>query len=288
MYAYKLNVLLDESSFRFTAASFFQLLVVLLLMCANWLLETAKWQLLIAKSEHTSFFNALRAVLSGVTLNIITPNQLGDFIGRVIYLKHTDKVKGTLSTAIGHTAQVMMTLAFGLYGLLYLFHYEQLIGRQQYVWLCFLLLVLIIVAVWGYFNMHIIARIKTWPRIQKYLDVFKQYDHKELFWLLFISLIRYLVFMAQYYLLGRLFMVDVNMEQAFACIVAAMCVQSFVPSFILVELGMRGVSALWFFSVFTTQVTPVLLATYTLWIINAMLPGLLGLVFILRWRSIKE
>lgn len=288
VYAYRLSDLLDEATFRFSTTLFFQLFAVLLLMCANWLLETIKWHLLIAKAEPTTFGDALKGVLSGVTLNIVTPNQLGDFIGRVIYLKNTDKVKGTLVTVIGHTAQVIMTLAFGIYGLLYFSQYKQVISGQQYAWFCISLLALIIIAVWGYFNMHIIARVKTSTRIRKYLDVFGQYDRKELFRLLFLSLVRYMVFVSQYYLLAQVFSINVSAVQAFWCIVAAICVQSFAPSFLLIELGMRGVSALWFFSIFTTQVAPVLLATYTLWIINAMLPGLLGLFFILRWRSVNE
>lgn len=288
VFAYKLNVLLNETTFDINAGSFFHLFIVFVLMCINWLLETKKWQLLIAGNEQATFKDALKGVLSGVTLNIITPNQLGDFIGRIIYLKHTDKVKGTLSTMIGHTAQVMMTLAFGLYGLLYFFQYQGQINQQQYVWLNILLIIFIVMAVAGYFNIRIIARLKTPVRIRKYLDVFTQYNRKELLWLLSISLLRYLVFVVQYGLLVGIFQVDVAPEQAFICIVAAMCAQSFVPSFILVELGMRGASALWFFSAFTTQVAPVLLATYTLWIINVMLPGLLGMVFILKWRSVKE
>ena len=73
-----------------------------------------------------------------------------------------------------------------------------------------------------------------------------------------------------------------------ACIIATLCAQSFVPSFILVEVGMRGASALWFFGIFTAVVTPVLLTAYSLWIINLMIPGLVGLVFILKWRQVNK
>ena len=62
-------------------------------MGANWLLEIVKWQLLVRKNEHISFTEAAQGVLSGVALNMITPNQLGDFVGRVMHVKKLDNVR---------------------------------------------------------------------------------------------------------------------------------------------------------------------------------------------------
>lgn len=249
------------------------------------MLESKKWQLLVNRNETTTYGTAFKGVLSGAALNIVTPNQLGDFVGRVLYLKQTDKVRGTLVTVIGHTAQVIMTAAFGICASLWLLLQQNAITESIYKLLNGVLLLLLVLAVFGFLNIRFIAKLKLPQRIISYLHVFELYNKSELVSVLIISLLRYVIFIVQYYLLVQLFKVDVTLLQCIMCVMAMMCAQSFVPSFILVEIGMRGASALWFFGLFTTAVTPVLLTTYVLWIINAMIPGITGLFLLLKWRG---
>jgi hypothetical protein len=284
-FSYQLNKLVVEYNWQFTYQNICMLAIALVLMGANWWLEVVKWKILANKLEPTSSSDALKGVLAGVTLNIITPNQLGEFIGKLLYLKSTPKLKGALSAIIGNTAQVIMTLLFGLMGLFYIMLNTHLLNMQQFIWLNIFLSVALIVVVFIYFNINKIAQFKWLSGVKKHLVVFTQYTSSELGVLLILSLIRYLVFALQYYLLTNVFFIDVSFAQAVACIFAAMCVQSFMPSFMLIELGMRGAAALWFFSLFTNQVVSILLTTYVLWIINVMLPGLIGLFFVLKWRS---
>lgn len=285
LYAYNLNELLEQTRLTGGGKGFMLMFATLLLMVTHWMLEARKWQLLVSKNESTTYAKAFKGVLSGVALNIVTPNQLGDFIGRVIYLEETGKVKGTLITVIGHTAQVIMTAAFGLASFLWLLQGKGLIHQQTYLWLVFFLVILAVLAVICFLHIRVVSRLRVSNRVTEYLSVFRLYSRKELVQILCISLVRYLIFALQYYLLTRFFLVEITVWQCLACITAAMFVQSFVPSFILIELGMRGASALWFFGMFTGQVAPVLLSTYVLWMINVMIPGLTGLFFILKWKA---
>jgi uncharacterized membrane protein YbhN (UPF0104 family) len=287
-YAYDIDKLWHESTVVWDTQSMGLLFFTLLLMVFNWLLETLKWRLLVQKNENITFTEALQGVLSGVALNMITPNQLGDFVGRVIHLKKLDKVRGTLITVIGHTAQVIMTAAFGLCALTWFLLYNQTITEQQSNTAYLILLVLVILTIAAYLNMAWLSKLKITAKIKPYLDVFKLYKRSELVQILMVSFLRYIIFLSQYYCLLLLFRVDVTFAQGMACIIATLCAQSFVPSFILVEVGMRGASALWFFGMFTAVVTPVLLTAYSLWIINLMIPGLVGLVFIIKWRQVNK
>lgn len=287
-YAYDLDRLWHETTVVWNVKSIILLFLTLILMVFNWLLETLKWRLLVQKNENITFFEAMQGVLSGVALNMITPNQLGDFLGRVIHLKKMDKVRGTLITVIGHTAQVIMTAGFGLCALIWFLYYNQTITKQQSNTAYLILLVMVVITFAAYLNMAWLSKLTITTKIKPYLDVFKLYRRSELVQVLMISFLRYIIFLAQYYCLLLLFNVDVTFAQGMACIIATLCAQSFVPSFILVEVGMRGASALWFFGMFTAVVTPVLLTAYSLWIINLMIPGLVGLVFILKWRQVNK
>ena len=146
-------------------------------------------------------------------------------------------------------------------------------------------MVLTAFAVWLYLNINWVAKIKLGKFIKPYLDVFKYYSKIQLFKLLLFSMLRYVVFVCQYLFYVELFNVDVTSMQAIACMLAAMFAQSFLPGFILVEIGVRGASALWFFAIFTNQVAPVLLSAYAVWLTNLMVPGMLGLWFIMRWKG---
>lgn len=123
-------------------------------MVFNWLLETLKWRLLVQKNENITFIEAMQGVLSGVALNMITPNQLGDFVGRVIHLKKMDKIRGTLITVIGHTAQVIMTAGFGLCALIWFMFYNNILSENQSNTAYTILLVLVVVTFVAYLNMH--------------------------------------------------------------------------------------------------------------------------------------
>lgn len=284
-YAYNIQSLIYQINVVWDFKAFMLLNLTLLLMGANWLLEIIKWQLLVRKNENISFKEAAQGVLSGVALNMITPNQLGDFVGRVMHLKKLDNIRGTLVTVIGHTAQVIMTAAFGLCAFIWFLVQRNYLTITQANILYAILFVLVVITVVAYLNLALLNKLPLGVKIKPYLNVFKLYSRSELVQVMSISFLRYIIFLVQYYCLLQVFGVKVGVEQSIACILATLCAQSFVPSFILVEVGMRGASAVWFFEMFTSQIPQVLLSAYSLWIVNLMIPGLLGLGIIMRWKK---
>jgi hypothetical protein len=284
VFAYHYDNLFAQFELREHLGSPFLLIATLLLVVFNWGIESIKWRILINRFEPISLDTAIKAVLSGVTLSIITPNQLGDFAGRVIHLEVLNKIKGTLVTVIGHTAQVLVTLFFGFFALAY---FSSHFYHQEF-WIPFAA-VLLPILVFLYINLtglyNWMNRFSWVRKFEKYIEVFGAYSKVELTKILALSIFRYLVFLFQYYLLLKYFQVHIDFIPAMACIVATFCVQSMVPSFLLLEIGLRGASALAFFTLFSVQPENILLAAYSLWIINMLLPALFGMYFIYRVKS---
>lgn len=283
-YSYHINTLFTRFELNNTIGSWYYLAATIALLFFNWGIESYKWQLLINRFEPISFFTAVKAVLSGVTLSIITPNQIGDFAGRVIHLEVLNKIKGSLVTVIGHTAQVIVTLTFGLFSLRYFS--DSIPAIKPWMPLGY---VLIPISILGYLKLDwVYKHVAHWPylkKVEKYIEVFGQYSIGTLSQLLTLSFLRYAVFLCQYFLLIRFFHVQIDWLPALACIVATFCVQSVFPSFLLLEIGLRGVSALYFFSMFSAQHEGILLAAYSLWMINMLVPGILGMYFIYKVRT---
>lgn len=304
VYRYKINKLFQQFSVSEHLNSYLFLTAALILLIFNWGLESVKWQRLINKYEPLTLAASFKAVLSGVCLSIITPNQIGDFAGRVIHLQTLNKIKGSLVTVIGHTAQVLITCFFGLFALwnlLIVVQNKGILFPENIDWsihliekansfytyfLPILFILLVVLSTWVYLNLqsvYLYFKRYTWVlKLEKYVQVFEAYSPRELFVILGISFVRYLVFLLQYYLLLVFFDVQIEPLYAFCCIIATFCVQSVVPSFFLLEIGLRGASALWFFGMFSNQTPGILMAAYSLWIINMMLPALLGMWFIYK------
>lgn len=288
-YAYDIDSRVKNFQFSFSPRAWMLLAGVMLLMFVNWFLEISKWKLLVSRYENISFKESVVCVLSGVTLGIITPNQLGDFAGRVIHLKTLNKIKGSLVTVIGHTAQVLMTAIFGMYALLAFLVWSGMSFPVSPKLIATFFFVTHVAVVFAFLRLELVynmlSKISWLHKAHSYIQVFREYTPEQLGRVFVLSFIRYVIFVLQYYLLISLYKVPVPFVQSMVCIAATFCVQSIVPSFILLDIGLRGASALMFFSNFAPgHETGILLAAYSLWIINIMIPALGGLWFILRLR----
>jgi hypothetical protein len=291
-YSYKINDLWITFKQSATQLNGLILLVAALLFIVNWGIETLKWHLLINHFEHFTFFSSVKSVLSGVALSIITPNQLGDFAGRVIHLRQFNKIKGSLVAVVGHTAQVFITLTAGLFGLLILLKFKfGITSLNNSVIVIVTTLFLMVLGV-VYVNIgqifNCINKLRVFAKVSEYLLVFTVFSRNFLLYIFMLSLLRYLVFFIQYALLLWFFGIHMPVILLLGCIALTFCVQSIVPSFILLEIGLRGASALWFFGIFNNNDIGILLSAYSLWIINMMLPALPGLYFIYNVKFKNE
>lgn len=283
-YAYHIDTRFRDYKMSKEVGGWYYLALAMALMLVNWGLESVKWKYLIENFEPIDFSTAIKAVFSGVTLSVITPNQIGDFAGRVIHLEVMNKFRGSLVTVIGHTAQVIVTLFFGLFSLMY---FTGILINQLYLLPLSILLVILIVL--GYLKLgwiyNKLKHLKWIHKFEKYVNVFGEFNSRKLLYILGISFVRYTVFLLQYLLLLHFFKVEIPLDAAFACIIGTFCVQSIVPSFLLLEIGLRGASALMFFSIFSPNHEGILLSAYSLWMVNMIIPALLGMYFIYKVRT---
>ena len=93
---------------------FFFLVFTFILMFLNWSLESYKWKYLLNKVEDISFYKAVKGVLSGLAIGFITPNRVGEFAGKIAYLKSENRANGALMSFVGSSAQLLVTIQVGL------------------------------------------------------------------------------------------------------------------------------------------------------------------------------
>ncbi len=287
IYAYHISDLWAHFQFNLTVYSATLLVFTLLLMPLNWHLEVVKWKVIIRKHEPASTFKAYKSILSGITLGIVTPNQIGSLAGKAVYLDQLPKVKGAVATLLGDLAQTFAAVIIGSYGLLGLYFHMNPTSDVNPV-PAFILLTLINAGVaWLFLHIHLLQRFDRWKWLTPYIAIGTDYSRSELTQLLILSGLRFLLFTSQYYVLLFVFGINLTPAEWAMSVLSIYTVISFAPSFIMIQLGIRGALALYFVGLFTGNTVGVLLSTYSLWIINLMIPGLIGLYFLLthKWSS---
>jgi hypothetical protein len=280
--------------------------LILTMMLINWSLESVKWRLLIGKIEKISFFRAFKAVMTGVSVSLFTPNRTGEYLGRVFILKKGNPVEGILITVIGSFAQIVVTFSVGLFCLLsFVDHYLRVpyeIGEYLFNSLVFLVPCLVFVLILMYFRVGLLADFvgrfvpEKWNRFRIYLEVFAKFESRELFKVLMLSVLRYMVFSTQFYLLLRIFGASLPVNEGFILIPVIYLIMAMVPTVALAELGIRGSVSMFVIGLYFSKFGDgsgntdliILAASSILWFINLALPAVLGTFFVFSlkfWRK---
>ncbi len=267
----------------------FWLIATLLFLPLNWAAETLKWLPLVRRVQPLSFLEAFKAVFAGVTFSLFFPNRTGEFGGRILFLKKKNAFKGVISTFIGSWAQQLVLITFGFLGFIYflitLWNSDKIVVDTiitlgaSVIGLLFLMFLNLEAVIPIFKKIRFLYR---FPRLIKSVGTLRQYTRRELFEALFWSFVRYLIYSLQYYFMLRFFGIDVPILRAASCIATIYLLQTSIPLPPVVGLLARGEVALKIWGLFTQNDLSILAATFSLWVINLILPAFIGLIFILK------
>ena len=87
------------------------------LVPVNYGLEALKWQQLTKKLEQFSFLTAFKSVLAGCSVTMLTPNRVGEYGGRIMYVKEDNRIAAIPITMLGGISQLFLTIILGTVGL---------------------------------------------------------------------------------------------------------------------------------------------------------------------------
>lgn len=276
----------------------FYIPLLLVLMIFNWLIESVKWKIAVASVQPVSMFRAFKAVLAGVSISLSLPNRIGEYLGRVLYLEPTQRVRAISVTVVASFSQLIVTVMMGFWGLLLARPVMLSQGGWaiQTWWIAVGVVVLIaILMLLLYFNISFLNRwlqqklldsSSKWPlRFKGWLAALDSCDAAILRVLLSLSVLRYVVFVAQYYLAYQFFGVHFNMHQLFIIVSLTFLTLAAVPTFAAPELALRGAVGIFIAKWFTMQTAEVVLALLLIWITNLILPAIIGALLITGIRN---
>ena len=265
------------------------LTAVIILMLGNWTMEVLKWKLLLKPRLDLSSKRAAASVISGISLGAVTPNRIGEFAGRIFFLKDQDKIFGTVASFTGGLAQNIVTIFTGLICMIfYIMIFEQSIMIDQPIlfYLVFILSVIVIILLMlVYLNLsYFIDKISHWRIVKKFEDYLPHtadWSSTDLGLVFLYSFIRYSIFSTQYLLLLYIFGIDIPYTEQMIKIGLIFMLTSFIPSYSVSDIANRGSVSIAVFNNPSMDLA-VAAASITLWVINLALPGLLGNVLLIK------
>lgn len=274
---------------RDSGLMFGAMMLVLVLMLVNWGLESMKWRLLVQGIEPVSFREAFTATIAGTSIGMITPNRVGEFVGRVLFLAPESRIPASFATAVGSIAQFVITLVFGTIGFVVMRSgsWERDASPWEAIALVGLCAVVSLCSVLLYFNPGIlralVARLPVVRKWEQQAAVFGTFGTRTLLRVLLFSALRYVVFTTQFMII-LVALADVRPHESLPAVPVAFLFSSLIPTVMLTELGVRGSVAVAVISPHLAHDKGVFLASTTIWLINIALPAMAGAVILLVAR----
>jgi hypothetical protein len=287
--------LIKQAPFGAQAVKFW---IIIMLVFVNWGLEARKWQVIVRLLQPLSFARALKGIFSGVAVSLNTPNRIGEYGGRILFIEEGNRLKAISLSIISGISQLIVTVLMGAIGLFWLLQVnkgaESIMGLSLF-WIELLMYssisttaILLLMYLKLSYVTRIIESVPIFKKYTPYIAVIETFSYKILLRLFSLSFLRYLIFVLQYILLLQVLDVQMTIMQSFWTVAILFLVLAIVPSFAIADLGIRGKFSVALFSLYSSNVIGIIGITFGIWLLNLFLPALAGCVFILGARIYNE
>ena len=262
---------------------------VILMMFLNWLVEALKWRYMISKIENISIMTAYRAIFTGITVSTFTPNRIGEYGGRVFCLEKGDRIKAVFITVLCSMSQLLVTILYGSISLFILF--DEILIDKTFLSVS-LLILLNLFLLFSYFNIsHIVnflGKFKLINSFKKYLEVLVMYNFKDLLIAFIYSNTRYFIFSLQFIILLHVFGINISFMDAILSVMLIFFFITITPTITIAEIGVRGSVAIFVLGLFSSNDIAILSSTTLLWLINLIIPAIIGSFFIFSLKFFRS
>ena len=253
----------------------FSLIIAIVLVFPNIWLAYAKWKLTLSTiGVESNLKSRVQSFFAGIVTGMLTPNMLGNFIGRFYYFDQKDRSQIISFTLLANFAQFMASVTFGTLAVLYvgeLMLIENSRGLTTWLFVCVILAYLVY-----FFVDNFVGLLKKKPFLADFKSILK--DNK---WyrtkILFLSYGRFVLFTLQFSLVLNSFGAEWNVV-LIAAIWQVYLITMLVPSLVLGKIGVKEAIAISVIGQLDVNEFSILFASLIIWFVNSMSPALIGFV----------
>lgn len=255
---------------------------ILVLSVLNRFFEILKWQNLVEFIHKISLGTATKQVLGALTAGLFTPNGVGEYAGKALFFDKLNTKKVIFLNLICNGIQMILTIIFGIFGLLY-FNAQYNVITTKTVALLFGFLILLFIVLFSVKKITI-KGYSIEKLIHKINEIPKPIHQKNIF----LGICRYLVFSHQYYFLFLAFDVDLPYLTLIATISSVYFLASSLPTFQFLDFAVKGSVAVYFFGILGVNEWIVIFISTLMWFLNVVLPVIIGTYYVLNFKIISK
>lgn len=265
--------------------------LVLILGVANIGLQYIKWRItcneVLEVNDNSKIF---RSLFFGFSAGIITPLRIGEYFGRGIEFRDKSLVQVTVATLVDKFFPLLMVASIGsVSSLLFIYYYHNVsiylvLSLFVLIFSFFYLLLMLLVSN-RFWNSLLFSRLNTSSRVRSFLDklkIFENLDKRYFYKMIVISFLFYSCFLIQYALLAMAFSNHFNFINYLWAANLIMFSKTIIPPVSVGELGIREGVSIYFLTQMGESASVGFNASIFLFIINLLIPALIGVGMFLR------
>lgn len=265
--------------------------LVLILGVVNICLQYIKWRItcneVLEVNDNSKIF---RSLFFGFSAGIITPLRIGEYFGRGIEFRDKSLVQVTVATLVDKFFPLLMVASIGsVSSLLFIYYYHNVsiylvLSLFVLIFSFFYLLLMLLVSN-RFWNSLLFSRLNTSSRVRSFLDklkIFENLDKRYFYKMIVISFLFYSCFLIQYALLAMAFSNHFNFINYLWAANLIMFSKTIIPPVSIGELGIREGVSIYFLTQMGESASVGFNASIFLFIINLLIPALIGVGMFLR------
>ena len=254
--------------------------ILLSLMLINLWIESVKWKTVVADNNPLPISTAFKSVIIGQAFAFFTPNRVGEYAGRTMFLSTGNKLLGLTQMAWTSYAQLLVTICIGSVALF--------VNLSYYPWLQGALVIgfqltipLILLA-----SLYLYFYRRTWQGKLSFLNVI-QISNITKIQLLGWSLLKYAIFIGQYLWVAYLLQIQIPIVTIFLCLAILFLLLSILPTISITELVVRGQLFIMILAPFYSNKASAVSLSSIIWGVNFLIPAIMGTILLLGYRIKK-
>ncbi len=262
---------------------FYQWCVLFILMAFNFLIESFKWRMvassnnIVSSNNSISFSKAVKGVLVGQTFAFFTPNRIGEYAGRTLYLEEGKKLIGVSQLAWASYAQLLITIIIGSIALVLNIGQYHWINDNLLMGVKILLPIILILSIGLFFYKF------EWKGKLHFLNIL-QIPTRIKFYLLVLSFSRYLIFLLQYVWVAYMLQMQIDFISIALSVAILFLFLSILPTISITELAVRGQLLLLILEPYIQNKIMIISLSSIIWSVNFLLPSIIGAILLLGYR----
>jgi len=254
------------------------IIFILSLSVLNRFFEILKWQNLVSYLRPISIGESTKHVLAALTASIFTPNGIGEYAGKALYFDKSETKKIIFLNLINNGIQMLLSVVFGIFGLLY-FNANYEIIKPKTVIILFGILIILALGSF-FFKTFTIKGYSIEKGIHKINQIPKKIHQKNIF----LGIFRYLFFSHQYYFLFLAFDVELPYFLLISAVAAVYFLASSLPTFQFLDFAVKGSIAVFFFGKLGVNEWIVIFISTLMWFLNVVIPVAIGSYYVLKFK----